>query len=60
MGTGVALYLGKTGHFEKRYEFDAADDASAIRHARQYVITSAVEVWQLGRLVGTLTPDDVA
>jgi hypothetical protein len=55
-----AFVLGKTGHILARHDFKSPDDASALEHARQYVITSTVEVWQEGRLVGTLRPDSAA
>jgi len=49
-----AFELGKAGQILKRHEFDAADDASAMEHAHQYVTGSDVEVWHAERLVGTL------
>ncbi len=47
---------GKTGQILNRHDFQAANDAAALEHARQYSTSSAVEVWQLERLVGTLQP----
>jgi hypothetical protein len=51
-----ALELGRAGQVLKRHEFDAADDASAMEHARQHVIIGLVEVWHADRLIGTLYP----
>jgi hypothetical protein len=51
-----AFELGKAGQILKRHEFDAADDSSAMEHARQYVTGSDVEVWHAERLVGMLHP----
>ena len=55
-----AYVLGKSGQVLKRHEFDAADDASAMEHARQYATGCDVEVWLAERLVGTLRPNDAA
>jgi hypothetical protein len=59
-GWGVAEYrvfvLGKAGQILGRHDFEAADDASALDHARKYVTRSHVEVWQENRLVGALDP----
>jgi len=51
-----AFVLGKAGQILARHDFDAPDDLAAIAHARQCVIRSRVEVWQLSRLVETLDP----
>ena len=51
-----AFVLGKAGQILNRHEFEAADDAAAMEHARLYVVRNHVEVWQLNRLVGTLDP----
>jgi hypothetical protein len=51
-----AFVLGKAGQILARHDFDAPDDASAIAHARQYLVRSRVEVWHLNRLVETLDP----
>ena len=53
-----AYVLGRAGHIMKRYDFKADDDKAALEHARQYVITSPVEVFQGERMIGTLQPND--
>jgi hypothetical protein len=55
-GTGMqdyrAFIMDAAGHVSGRQEFDAADDASALRHAQQYAQRDDVEVWQHQRMVG--------
>ena len=50
-----AYALDPHGHITKRFEFEAADDVAALAHARQWVDGCDVEVWQLARVVATLT-----
>lgn len=49
-----AFVLGTTGDVLRRHDFRSTDDAAALEHARQYVDSHDVEVWQLHRLVGVL------
>ena len=51
-----AYVLGKAGQVLRRQTFVSSDDAAALEHARQYLVSSDVEVWQQDRLVGTLRP----
>jgi hypothetical protein len=56
-GHGVeyrAFFLDKSGHIQRRQDFEAADDESALRHAKQWLDRADIEVWQLGRVVGKL------
>ena len=54
----VALYyayiLDAEDRIQKRHHFEVADDAAALKHARQWVDRCDVEVWQLARLVAKL------
>jgi hypothetical protein len=49
-----AYVLGKAGQILNRHAFESPDDAAALEHARKFLGSSDVEVWQLDRLVGTL------
>jgi hypothetical protein len=52
-----AYLVGRDGHFQKAFDFDAADDAEAINQAKQYVDGHDVELWQFGRRVIQLKTD---
>jgi hypothetical protein len=52
-----AYPLDAQGHVRNRIDFEAADDAAALKHARQYVDGHDIEVWQLKRLIGKLEHD---
>ena len=49
-----AYILDKADHIRKRHDFEAADDAAALKHARQWVDGCDVEVWQVARIVAKL------
>jgi hypothetical protein len=49
--------VGRDGHFLKAIDLEAADDAGAIDHAKQFVDGHDVELWQLGRQVILLKTD---
>jgi len=49
-----AYTLDAQGHVLSRLEFEAADDAAALAHARQRMTDHDVEVWQLQRMIGRL------
>ena len=54
----VALYyayiLDAEDRVQKRHDFEAAEDAAALKHARQWVDHSDVEVCQLARIFAKL------
>ena len=58
MSDYCAYILDAEGHIAKRIDFESADDAAALSHARQYVDGHDVEVWQLKRRVATLSHKD--
>ena len=49
-----AFFLDKSGHIQRREDFEAVDDKSALQHAKQWIDGADIEVWQLGRVVGKL------
>jgi hypothetical protein len=58
---GYRVYrLNAEGHVLSRAEFEAPDDDTALVQAHQQMLGHDVEVWQLGRLVGSLQVADYA
>jgi hypothetical protein len=49
-----AYILDDADHVRKRHDFETADDAAALKHARRWVDGCNVEVWQFARLVAKL------
>jgi len=49
-----AYILDAEDHVQKRHDFEAADDAAALQHARRLVGPHDVELWQLKRMVARL------
>ncbi|RXG88030.1 MULTISPECIES: hypothetical protein [Bradyrhizobium] len=52
-----AYLVGDDGVFRSAEAFEAASDASALTFARQFTRHGKVEVWQLGRKIAVLEPD---
>ncbi|RZN08510.1 hypothetical protein CWO91_22335 [Bradyrhizobium genosp. SA-3] len=52
-----AYLVGDDGVFRSAEAFEATSDASALTFARQFTRHGNVEVWQLGRKVAVLEPD---
>jgi len=50
-----AYILSADGKIQRRIDFEAERDGSALAHARQYVDGCDVEVWTNNRMVGLLT-----
>jgi hypothetical protein len=51
--------LGLDGHFVDVADIECADDQEAIKEARQTVDGRDVELWELGRFIAHLMPDDI-
>jgi hypothetical protein len=49
-----AYIVGPDGHIRDRVDMHATDDGEAIKLAEQLVDGHDVELWQLGRKIGTL------
>ena len=49
-----AYILDAEDRIQKRHDFEAADDAAALKHARRGLDRNDVEVWQLARMVARL------
>ncbi|WP_256809419.1 MULTISPECIES: hypothetical protein [unclassified Bradyrhizobium] len=52
-----AYLVGENGVFRSAEAFEALSDASALTFAQQYTRHGKVEVWQLGRKIAVLEPD---
>lgn len=52
-----AYLIGENGVFRSAEAFEAASDASALTFARQFTRHGKVEVWQLGRKIAVLEPE---
>ncbi|MCK1424252.1 hypothetical protein IVA87_31755 [Bradyrhizobium sp. 147] len=52
-----AYLVGENGVFRSAEAFEAASDASALTFARQFTRHGKVEVWQLGRKIAVLEPE---
>ena len=53
------LYFhNRFGKFERAEEVDVADDAAALRRAREIDHAHCIEVWQQARRVGIVEPAD--
>lgn len=52
-----AYLVGENGVFRSAEAFEASSDASAVTLARQYTRHGKVEVWQLGRKIAVLDPE---
>jgi hypothetical protein len=48
-----AYFVGPDGHVQNRTDLRCADDAEAIRLAKQLFDGRDVELWQLDRKIGT-------
>jgi hypothetical protein len=48
-----AFFVGPDGHVQNRVDLRCADDAEAIRLVKQLFDGRDVELWQLGRKIGT-------
>ena len=48
-----AYFVGPDGHVQNRVDLHCADDAEAIRLAKQLFDGRDVELWQLDRQIGT-------
>lgn len=55
-----AYLVGENGVFRSAEAFEAASDASALTFARQFTRHGKVEVWQLGRKIAVLDPEQSA
>lgn len=49
-----AYIVGQDGHFKRSEEFEAADDASAVRRAEDFAESNPVELWQGARRIGVI------
>ncbi|MCP3388233.1 hypothetical protein NLM27_05500 [Bradyrhizobium sp. CCGB12] len=52
-----AYLVGDNGVFRSAEAFEAMSDASALTFARQFTRHGKVEVWQLGRKIAVLEPE---
>ncbi|SCB54068.1 hypothetical protein GA0061098_102323 [Bradyrhizobium shewense] len=52
-----AYLVGENGVFRSAEAFEAPSDSSALSFARQYTRHGKVEVWQLGRKIAVLDPE---
>ena len=52
-----AYIVGDNGVFRSAEAFEAMSDASALTFARQFTRHGKVEVWQLGRKIAVLEPE---
>jgi len=50
-----AYFVGPDGHVQNRVDLRCADDAEAIRLAKQLFDGRDVELWQLDRKIGTFS-----
>jgi hypothetical protein len=55
-----AYLVGDNGVFRSAEAFEASSDASALTFAQQYTRHGKVEVWQLGRKIAVLEPEQPA
>jgi hypothetical protein len=55
-----AYLVGDNGVFRSAEAFEASSDASALTFAQQYTRHGKVEVWQLGRKIAVLEPEEPA
>jgi hypothetical protein len=55
-----AYLVGDNGVFRSAEAFEASSDASALTFAQQYTRHGKVEVWQLGRKIAMLEPEQPA
>ncbi|MBX3552557.1 MAG: hypothetical protein KIT85_06580 [Pseudolabrys sp.] len=49
-----AYIVGHDGHFKRSEEFEAADDASAVRRAEDFAAADPVELWEGARRIGVI------
>lgn len=49
-----AYIVGQNGHFKRSEEFEATDDASAVRRAEDFAAADPVELWQGARRIGVI------
>lgn len=54
-----AYLVGENGVFRSAEAFEASSDASALTFARQFARHGKVEVWQLGRKIAVLEPEQL-
>jgi hypothetical protein len=52
-----AYLVGENGVFRSAEAFEAMSDASALTFAQQFTRHGKVEVWQLGRKIAVLEPE---
>ncbi|MBR0906772.1 hypothetical protein [Bradyrhizobium liaoningense] len=52
-----AYLVGDNGVFRSAEAFEAASDATALTFAQQFTRHGKVEVWQLGRKIAVLEPE---
>lgn len=52
-----AYLVGENGVFRSAEAFEASSDASALTFAQQFTRHGKVEVWQLGRKIAVLEPE---
>lgn len=52
-----AYLVGEDGVFRSAEAFEAVSDASALTFAQQFTRHGKVEVWQLGRKIAVLEPE---
>ncbi|MCP3401532.1 hypothetical protein [Bradyrhizobium sp. CCGB20] len=55
-----AYLVGENGVFRSAEAFEAVSDESALRIAQQFTRHGKVEVWQLGRKIAVLEPEEAA
>ncbi len=53
-----AYIVGQDGHFKGSEEFEATDDASAVRRAEDFAAANPVELWQGARRIGVIASRD--
>jgi len=49
-----AYIVGQDGHFKRSEEFEAGDDASAVRRAEDFATADPVELWEGARRIGLI------
>lgn len=49
-----AYIVGQDGHFKRAEEFEATDDASAVRRAEDFAAADPVELWEGARRIGVI------
>ncbi|MCP3367847.1 hypothetical protein [Bradyrhizobium cajani] len=54
-----AYLVGDNGVFRSAEAFEAASDACALTFAQQFTRHGKVEVWQLGRKIAVLEPEQL-